>query len=116
MFLSAMARFTATVVFPTPPLPLATAIRFLTPLMGDALAGACPGPGIPGGMKSKSFRACACEDPAQLQLLYDRPPGKRGQGGGAACRVTTLRRCRGVAARIPALSDLGGFVIENALS
>src|SRR5882724_7128131 len=28
---SAMAKFTATVVLPTPPLPLATAIKFLTP-------------------------------------------------------------------------------------
>src|ERR1700691_927274 len=38
MFFSAMARLTATVVLPTPPLPLATAIRFFTPGMG-ALSG-----------------------------------------------------------------------------
>src|SRR5260370_26642300 len=31
---SAIARFTATVVFPTPPLPLATAINVFTPGMG----------------------------------------------------------------------------------
>src|SRR5438874_11549487 len=31
---SAMARFTATVVLPTPPLPLATAISVFTPVMG----------------------------------------------------------------------------------
>ena len=30
-----MARLTATVVLPTPPLPLATAMRFLTPGMED---------------------------------------------------------------------------------
>ncbi len=35
MRLSARARFTATVVFPTPPLPLATATRFFTPSMGN---------------------------------------------------------------------------------
>jgi hypothetical protein len=34
MFFSAIARFTATVVFPTPPLPLATATRFFTPVIG----------------------------------------------------------------------------------
>ena len=33
-FASASARFTATVVFPTPPLPLATATRFFTPGIG----------------------------------------------------------------------------------
>src|SRR5713226_6079370 len=33
---SAIAKFTATVVLPTPPLPLATAIRFFTPGMGAA--------------------------------------------------------------------------------
>ena len=33
--LSARARLTATVVFPTPPFPLATATRFFTPWMGN---------------------------------------------------------------------------------
>src|SRR5580693_4896917 len=32
---SASARFTATVVFPTPPFPLATATRFFTPWIGS---------------------------------------------------------------------------------
>src|SRR5690348_1621611 len=39
-----MARLTATVVFPTPPFPLATAMRFFTP-GSVARAGACPGCG-----------------------------------------------------------------------
>src|SRR5579864_6031167 len=38
---SAIARFTATVVFPTPPFPEPTAIRFLTPGMG--VLGGMPG-------------------------------------------------------------------------
>src|SRR5437899_12012064 len=40
-FASEMARFTETVVLPTPPLPEPTAIRFLTPGMGSL--GGCPG-------------------------------------------------------------------------
>src|SRR5580700_9837742 len=39
-----MARFTATVVLPTPPLPLATATRFFTPGMGWR-SGCCCGAG-----------------------------------------------------------------------
>src|SRR5882672_4697107 len=54
-FASASARFTATVVFPTPPFPLATATRFFTPgipcLCG---AGCCPGI-VPGGMYPLHF-------------------------------------------------------------
>src|SRR5580693_7214382 len=38
-----MARFTATVVLPTPPFPLPTAIRFLTPAMGSFGCACCPG-------------------------------------------------------------------------
>src|SRR5271170_4696483 len=48
-FFSAMARFTATVVLPTPPLPLATAMRFFTPSMG-AFEALGPGDGGPGGI------------------------------------------------------------------
>src|SRR6202795_3890050 len=44
MRLSERARFTATVVFPTPPFPLATATRFFTPSMGNL--GGC---GMDGG-------------------------------------------------------------------
>ncbi len=44
---SAMARLTATVVLPTPPFPLATAIKFFTPGIGG-LAGW--GGGVPGGI------------------------------------------------------------------
>src|SRR6185312_6052492 len=41
---SAIARFTETVVFPTPPLPLPTAIRFFTPGMGSfGCCCCCPG-------------------------------------------------------------------------
>src|SRR6185312_12232882 len=40
---SAIARFTETVVFPTPPLPLPTAIRFFTPGMGSFGCACCPG-------------------------------------------------------------------------
>src|SRR5262249_30181394 len=47
-FTSASARFTATVVLPTPPLPLATAIRFFTPGIGWRW-GICCGAG-PGGI------------------------------------------------------------------
>src|SRR5205814_7652282 len=38
---SEMARFTESVVMPTPPLPEPTAMRFLTPGMGSL--GGCPG-------------------------------------------------------------------------
>src|SRR5580704_13271232 len=41
---SAIARFTATVVFPTPPFPLATATRYFTPAIGS-FGGGNPGPG-----------------------------------------------------------------------
>src|SRR5260370_398338 len=47
-FAKASARFTATVVLPTPPLPLATATRFFTPGIGWR-SGCCIGAG-PGGI------------------------------------------------------------------
>src|SRR6266404_1299456 len=47
-FTNASARFTATVVFPTPPFPLATATRFFTPGIGWR-SGCCWGAG-PGGI------------------------------------------------------------------
>src|SRR5207245_11179532 len=47
-FAKASARFTATVVLPTPPLPLATATRFFTPGIGWR-SGCCMGAG-PGGI------------------------------------------------------------------
>src|SRR6266478_7582808 len=47
-FANANARFTATVVLPTPPLPLATATRFFTPGIGWR-SGCCMGAG-PGGI------------------------------------------------------------------
>src|SRR5260370_11507669 len=47
-FAKASARFTATVVLPTPPLPLATATRFFTPGIG-CRSGCCIGAG-PGGI------------------------------------------------------------------
>src|SRR4029077_7468174 len=47
-FARASARFTATVVLPTPPLPLATAMRFFTPGIGWR-SGICCGAG-PGGI------------------------------------------------------------------
>src|SRR5437879_6396125 len=45
---SAIARFTATVVLPTPPLPLATAISVLTPGMGIFSCGAVGFAGVGG--------------------------------------------------------------------
>src|SRR5437879_6442497 len=51
-FAKASARFTATVVLPTPPLPLATATRFFTPGIGWR-SGCCIGAG-PGGICSSS--------------------------------------------------------------
>ena len=42
IFFSAIARFTAIVVLPTPPLPLATAIRFFTPSIAALPCGRTP--------------------------------------------------------------------------
>src|SRR6266436_2100986 len=54
-FTSASARFTAIVVLPTPPLPLATATRFFTPGIGWR-SGICCGAG-PGGIRLRFLLA-----------------------------------------------------------
>jgi hypothetical protein len=53
MRLKAMARLTATVVLPTPPFPLATAIKLLTPGIGG-FSGWGGAPGGIGGIRDLS--------------------------------------------------------------
>src|SRR5215469_8360297 len=62
-FASARARFTATVVFPTPPFPLATATRFLIPGIAWR-SGICPGI-VPGGMAQCSPLIRASQKPSE---------------------------------------------------
>src|SRR5260370_12152590 len=71
-FAKASARFTATVVLPTPPLPLATATRFFTPGIGWR-SGCCMGAG-PGGIcfvyVGTGFHACPRFNQSQSILAH----------------------------------------------
>src|SRR6267378_6210102 len=69
-FTNARARFTATVVFPTPPFPLATATRFFTPGIGWR-SGCCwrAGPGGIGFLCSRTgILACPLFNQARLNF------------------------------------------------
>src|SRR5579863_1209435 len=95
-FCSASARLTATVVLPTPPLPEATATRFLTPGMGWRSGIGCGAD--PGGMfsalsgvREKQIPRFARNDtkPEQIKMHGSKDPPLQRRTGKIACATKT---------------------------
>src|SRR6267143_1655738 len=88
-FDKARARFTATVVLPTPPLPLATATRFFTPGIGWR-SGICCGTGT-GGI-CFLFSDASCVGAVAFLVFFSRPAGARIVAAHFCANLHRLRR------------------------